>query len=631
MNPQLSVAYLKDAFPNGGLIELEQKKILARPHQKVSSFYWLMKGTLHYYTELDHKGKGVLVSKISEPFMPVGWGGFNPPSRFGLKIRVASKKCTLYQVDFEEVKDYLAASQDTFLLQSICSSLYHQLGTNLSLQGKTLSPQVLKDETNFENYFISPDSTLKEVADLFKRSPFLSRFPEEEVEEMTKLAQRRDYERGEVIVEQGQIGEGLCIMIQGEVAIRRVLDDSIVNLRGISSPGFIFGWSSLLNESELCEAITTTKTSIYFLDKERLFALFTTDKGLSGNFYFRLIWLIGNHLNVAFTRYLNLKLSHNILAVENLISNAKSRLLLSSELNQVPHLLNNLQTKRSGFQILHQLNKAGRPLEKHIASIALDLLQNEEKELDFIYGLAYIYETVAENQTEIPATQIRKACAQATRELFKKLRFSIKGKENLPNDSGHIFIYNHLLNPPEYTLGNNFQITLDSHFISGLILDPHYDKPGIRTVRIGKGQEYGHQDYYEKLGYINVYTKDSDNITISVKEKARSIFYRDANKHLDQGFNLIISPEGTSYPSEESPGPFKTGAFRLAMMREKRTLLVPIVLRNFDKRIEGNEYKCKILKPIDLKKELSQQDETELKGFIDAMHDRFVKEVNDLA
>ena len=39
-----------------------------------------------------------------------------------------------------------------------------------------------------------------------------------------------------------------------------------------------------------------------------------------------------------------------------------------------------------------------------------------------------------------------------------------------------------------------------------MVLHKKYGEPDIPTVRIGKGQEYGHHNYYDYLGYINVYT-----------------------------------------------------------------------------------------------------------------------------
>jgi len=628
LKPSLSLDFLKSTFPNGELISLEKKYVIGYPHQKITHFYWLLEGSINYYTILDETGKAILVSKMSQPFSPIGWGGFNTPYRFGLKIRTESKTSKFFKVNLDDIHQYMLSKSDPFLIKCICSSLYLQMALNIKMQGKRLENKTIKfTESNYENYFISPQSSNKEIAALFRRSPFMGEFDEKNLYNLAGIATRRDYEIGEEIIQQDTIVEGFYILISGEVAIRRNEGGIQVNMRSISTPGFLFGWSSLIDEVDLFQAITTTKTSVYFINKGELTSLLSHYTQFRTDFYLRLIWLIGNHLNFSFIRYLNLRLNHDITAVKNLIYNSRSRLKLASKLHQVPHLLSNLETKKLSFSILHELNKSGTSLERHIASLSLDLLKNEEKELKFIQDLSNIYEVVAENKDN-PPEQTRKECAKATRKLFEHLDYIIEGKENLPESTGNIFIYNHLLNPPYYTLANNFQITLDSHFISGVILDQKYDEPGIRTVRIGKGEEYGHQNYYERLGYINVYTKDSASVSKDKKNESRSIFYKQANKFLDEKINLIISPEGISYITEESPGSFKSGAFRLALQRETKTLIIPIVMCHFDRRIPDNLFYCKILPPIDLSKQReSLKDETNLRQYVDELRDRFKSEV----
>ena len=78
---------------------------------------------------------------------------------------------------------------------------------------------------------------------------------------------------------------------------------------------------------------------------------------------------------------------------------------------------------------------------------------------------------------------VRKLCARGFREAFGRTRYVIEGEHHLPATAGHIFIFNHLKNHEYNTLPNNFQLTLDSHFVSAMILDPRYGDSGIRVVR----------------------------------------------------------------------------------------------------------------------------------------------------
>ena len=168
-------------------------------------------------------------------------------------------------------------------------------------------------------------------------------------------------------------------------------------------------------------------------------------------------------------------------------------------------------------------------------------------------------------------------------------------------------------------------MTLDSHFLSSMILEEHYGDPGIRTVRYGKSDEYGHQDYYDKLGNINVYTQDSDLKDSASRHMAKEKFYSEAGEYLTNGINFIISPEGASFSSEESPGPFKMGPFNLALKSEKEPSIVPIVFINFDKRITDKVFLCKILKPFKISEKIKEGQS--LKEFVSMYRDEFAQEV----
>ena len=125
--------------------------------------------------------------------------------------------------------------------------------------------------------------------------------------------------------------------------------------------------------------------------------------------------------------------------------------------------------------------------------------------------------------------------------------------------------------------------------MSAVILDPRYEDSGIRVVRTSRGTEYGHQNYYDRLGHVSVYTAESDQLeeTAEQRRARRNEFFEVAGAHLKAGTNLILSPEGTSYWTEDSPGTFKPGAFRLAASVEPEPKIVPMAVANFDRRVHG--------------------------------------------
>ena len=124
----------------------------------------------------------------------------------------------------------------------------------------------------------------------------------------------------------------------------------------------------------------------------------------------------------------------------------------------------------------------------------------------FLSKLKGIFQNVIDAPKSASAEEIRINNAVQVHELFKEIRVQIKGSENLPYERGSIFIYNHLSNHPDLIVGDQFQITLDSHFISSM-LQTYYSNPGIRVTRHALPNEKSHQMYYDRLGYIRVFAK----------------------------------------------------------------------------------------------------------------------------
>ncbi|WP_299251710.1 cyclic nucleotide-binding domain-containing protein [uncultured Aquimarina sp.] len=615
MKEDITIHQLQNYFPNGCIKEYEKGHIIFDIHKKVTKFRWLIDGSINYYVSLEKSGNDILVCQNSEPFTTTGLNGFNAPKRYTYKAVVASRKVSFFEISIDTIAAYLQNNTENTLLKSIGSKLYHVLHTGLLKQLELLNP--VRNQPFVENrkFFISPIATKEKIVSLMRRSPFLDNFDEKYLSLMATKAVRREYEPDEILYVQDRNTKGLFILIHGEVTIKRIENALEIRQRAIKNSGFIFGWSCLLKENDICSAATSTKTSAYFIPEEELLKLFAKDKVFEGLFYNRLLWLMGNQINAAFVRYVGLLGKHNLQAVYQLIKNNKSRMHVSSALHQVPHLLKNNNTKQFAYTALEKMLHNGTALEKHIASLSLELLAEDQKELEFIQGLQNIYESVAEKGTTDTENN-RKVCAEQTTKMFQKVDHVIEGWEHLPDETGAIFIYNHLVNDLGYTLNNNFQITLDSHFLSALVLHKKYGEPGIRTVRIGKGQEYGHQNYYDNLGYINVYTKESELTTEENQRQARSIFYNEATKHLKNKRNLIISPEGTSYRTEDSPGPFKLGAFKLALHTIPEPYIVPIVMVNFDHRIGKSLYYCAIKKPFRISEKVASTATKDLIAFV---------------
>lgn len=221
---------------------------------------------------------------------------------------------------------------------------------------------------------------------------------------------------------------------------------------------------------------------------------------------------------------------------------------------------------------------------------------------EFLIKLKSIFQEVIEFPVNTDPHQIRIKNAISIQNLFNEIGVKIKGTENLPYERNSIFIYNHLNNHPDLIVGDcKFQITLDSHFISSMLYK-YYSNPGTRVTRHALPNERSHQTYYDRLGYIKVYSKPFIQKGTSKKiiKTENKLFYNRAAQELQSDISLICSPEGLSNKTSNSPGAFKKGIFTLASMMSPQPKIVPIVLANFDFLPKYSDYKCQIMPPFQM-------------------------------
>ena len=592
---------------------------VCKTYARVQYVHFLRAGTLSYLHINEASGKRTLLYLVSDHDTPVGWNGLVPPGRYTCDVEVYSEQAEFVRLTQDEFLQQMNAA----ILSQMGSNLYRQLMLSLYKQYDLSNSKVRLGAAMLESYFVSSGYDVDECVALLKRSPFFGGFQDDELYGIAEIVRRRDYEPGELIHNQDEHTSGICVLIQGEVSLRRLESKVYLELRSISTPGYIFGWSSVLGAKDLCRATAERKTSVYFIPGVELAELIDKDD-FGVRFYKMIIWLLGNQLQLSHSRFLNLLSIQHLESVRHLINVNRPKLPLNSCLHQISHLLKDISTKPMAFDLLHSLIATGTAQEQHIASICLDLLSAEEHEVQFMQRIGEVYETVAQSSPDRAADN-RLLCAQQVKKVFEKTNYHIEGLDNLPDEGGNIFIYNHLLNDPHYTLNNLFQLTLDSHFLSAMLLYDKYGDPGMRTVRFGKSMEYGHQDYYENLGYISVFTMDSDIQEAKTKEEAKDAFYKNAIDWIDRGGNLIISPEGSSYVTEESPGPFKMGPFNLAVKAKKEPKIVPVILCNFDKRITNTLLYCEVLKPFKISEKIKEGQS--LKDFVQAYQREFAQAV----
>ena len=228
---------------------------------------------------------------------------------------------------------------------------------------------------------------------------------------------------------------------------------------------------------------------------------------------------------------------------------------------------------------------------------------------------------------------VREFCSRETTKIFSKINYIIKGSENLPYEQNSIFIYNHLNNPIDYSVSTNFQITLDSHFISSLILYKYYNNAGNRVVRCSLENELAHKNYYEKFDYIRVFAERFIPKTMNYKQvkEFNKGFYSQSIDNLKKGVGIIVSPEGFSLKTEESPGIFKLGVFKLATIVKPEPKIVPVVMANFDKLLSKSLYKCEIMRPFKMSDHgIYGPNDPKLLSFIESFNGKYKRWVKNL-
>ena len=247
--------------------------------------------------------------------------------------------------------------------------------------------------------------------------------------------------------------------------------------------------------------------------------------------------------------------------------------------------------------------------------------------------LKKLYTTILKAPSDYSVLDIRKLCSTEFAKIFSNVKFILKGTENLPTESSSIFIYNHLNNHVNYSVFDDFQITLDSHFISSIILKKYYANPGTRVVRCSLQDEVNHFNYYDKFDYVRVFAQNfiPPNINYSQIKTFNKSFYTKSINELKKGNGIVVSPEGFSRKTEESPGDFKIGVFKLATKLKPQPKIVPIIMANFDKLLSETTYKCEIMKPFKMSDHgINDENDPKLVDFVKDYNEQYKNWVKDL-
>lgn len=488
--------------------------------------------------------------------------------------------------------------------------------------------------------------------DLLRRSPFFEGLGDEHIEHFARHARTEIFEAGERVIVQGEPAATFYVLVDGKLTLlfkpsgNRHDEEAGIERGGrplphiVSQPGHPVGWASIVEPYRYrATATTLERTEMLVLGRD-LFEEYAKEKpDFALTFMRRVLWLMGNHLRMTRARLVASLYESMPRTVSALLDQDAAALSVSSQLHKIPHYLANRLTVDDAQRTLAQLREQGDDVERELAVQISDLLDDVWSEVKIFKQLQTIYELVAGASPTLSPQNLRLRSCEAFAELFESTEHVVSGEENLPDEPGHIFIMNHLSNHPGNLLPNDFILTLDTHFVSSMILLKKYGEAPVRVIRKSDPGEYGHQKYYDRLGYIYVYSGHvdpaGDDLHTSSEER-RKLFLEAAQSELRAGKNIVICPEGTSGATEKSPLPFKTGAFWLASGMNPEPLIVPIAVANFDKKLTHTKTTAVVHQPIRLSEHLGDVfDKQGLRDFVNGdlqqRYQAFVQEAVRLA
>ncbi len=590
------------------LIEVPGRYVLTKQFEPSHFFYFLVRGLISFSISVEDRSHEFSVGSSGKRFTPAGWSGFRSPGRYYTTITCREPSVLLkwnhdnlnrfFEQEPELGNEFLlfVLSGSVDLLKQVRVELARNSSINLDTEiGKTKEP-----ENRNENIKIPGPLAL------LRQSSFFEIFPDGVLRRLAASTQKKYYVNNDRIFTQGDRADGMDMLAYGKAILyfspdtgeEEIEQSSALHL--IDLPGYLVGWSGgSPYETNDVTAVASRNSVIYHIRTENLRRILNQNPHRALEFAKRLLWLLSVRLRNTRTGLISQKHEREILAIRSLIEQNSIQLSVNSPFHKVPHLLSSPLTLEDAFRTLFNLKDRGDSLEKSMSRLSLDILGRLYKEYSFFQGLKNIYMSVVTAPAELGHQETRTMTAKQFVGVFRNIPYVIRGWENLPEKPGHIFIYNHLFNHPYNTLPNHFQITLDSHFISSMVLYAMYAEAGIRVVRVPRAEEYAHTYYYERLGHINVYTKDSGvEQNIEQKKAEREKFFKTAGGFIENGFNIVISPEGKSFATEESPGEFRPGAFLLASSVKPEPFIVPIAVANFDKRINQHVFSLVIKKPF---------------------------------
>ncbi len=488
--------------------------------------------------------------------------------------------------------------------------------------------------------------------DLLRESGFFEGFADADLVALASDAVRLSFGKGDRVVQEGRPSNRLFILVSGTLELSfsdaqatgemdpQVAEGpSSIVIHSINEPGALIGWSSMV-EPFVCRATATAleTTRMIALGRDAVDAYCQSHPEFGLRFVKRILWALGERIGRSRAQLAARGHSREAERVRMLLAERGERLGVKSPLYKVPVYLEDRLTAADAYDTLDEVALSADELERGLAVECRRLIADFEREARVFRQLQRIYDSVAQAPDCAAPEDVRRICCRGFQKLYALTDYRVAGWENLPSESGFIVLMNHLSNHPENTLPNRFQLTLDTHFVSAMILFERYGEPPVRVVRQAAPDEAGHRRYFDRFGYITVTAGPAPGPPGEARSRLAAIrrqFLEQARSELAAGSNLVICPEGGSTVTESSPMAFRAGGFRIARSARPEPLLLPIAVANFDKQIGRTRLAAKIYPPIRLSDSVPPEDsDKDFYSFINGLRERyrgFVREARQLA
>lgn len=604
------------------IVELENNTLITRQHDRAIALYVLLEGRIQFLIEVEGAGK-LLVGIGQDPGLIIGWSVFRAPFRYMTDVRCEGR-CRLLRIPHHLIDELLAddARSGLILLRRVTESLARRLefersrlletaGTNAALPHKLPGPIEEVGVPWTPAQLNAPETML----DFLAHSSLFEGLESRLLEWLSHQAVVMTFAANDALFEQDDIAEHLYLLVDGRIGFSYCDEGGTrcVFLRALEGIGDPIGWSALVDPRRYRTSAFALQTShVVALPSNTLERLCAQEPAFGVSVMRRVLQAISSRLRFTRVRLVAQRYGQEVLAMRTILDQAAESLPVSSPLHKIPYLLENRLTLADAFHALELTRAHGDPTERNLAALSLEVLQDVHRELQLYQGLQRAYEAVANAPADASPERVRGRSMQAFGELFGKLSYRISGEENLPATPGNIVIMNHLENHMDTVLPNAFRLTLDSHFVSSMILYRRYGEAPVRVVRKPEMGWFGYQQYFDRLDYLYVYPGDVDEEDRDqdlTREQRNRRFIEKAASHLEAGRNLLIAPEGRCSFTEASPGPFKPGAFRVAAAVDPEPLIVPIAVANFDKRLTRTTTAAIVFPPFRLSDQVPEPDD----------------------